>query len=423
MSFGGQRVHVRCVTLRPMGIFGRLDWLGGSHARRLRAVVALVLGPLALVGAAGAADPAAPFELGRSSVHRQNFEVRPTAEPVLFTVECAPDEQLVSGGYIVPNQPVSAVFSYPSDAKGTPARSGEQPRAWTIGVTNATKTTQVIQVVAACLAGGDGQSSVQVVTETHLENAFTMSADCPDTTARSGGGYSWEYAPPKLATLAVSGSYPQGDRRWSIDATTVQGDPNAKAGAFASAYAVCLSGVAAVPSLPVRLDVLSGQPDCSTFNQFAACLVPRNGVQSARCATDQVLGGGGHHVTVGTLPGPYAVRAAAPAREGGWTIVVGGFSPNPDPISLDVTALCLAAAVVTPPPDDRAVPASWDWPMLTGVGLLVLVLLLLLASLLALRQTLRRQRVRDRQVQLPQLEVVVRATRSAYRHNEIREVL
>jgi len=256
---------------------------------------------------------------------------------------------LVSGGYIVPNQPVAAVFSYPSDAKGTPARSGDQARAWTIGVTNATKTTQVIQVVAACLVGGDGQSSVQAVTETHLENAFTMAAECPDGTARTGGGYRWEYAPPKLAALAVNGSYPQADRRWSIDATTLSSDPNAKAGAFASAYAVCLSGgVATTLGGPVRLDVQSGQPDCSTVNQLAFCAVPRNGVQSARCATDQVLGGGGYHVTAGTLPGPYSVRGDTPSREGGWSIVVGGVSANSDPISLDVTALCLAAVVVTP---------------------------------------------------------------------------
>jgi len=278
--------------------------------------------------------------------------------------------------------------------------------------------------VVACLAGSDGQSSVQTVTETHLENSFTMAAECPDGTARTGGGYRWEYAPPKLAALAVTGSYPQADRRWSIDATTVANDPNAKAGAFASAYAVCLAGgITATASLPARLDVQSGQPDCSTFNQLAFCAVPRNGVQSARCATDQVLGGGGYHVTVGTLPGPYSVRVDTASREGGWSIVVGGVSPKPDPISLDVIALCLAAVVVTPTPDGGTVTASWDWPLITGVGLAVLVLLLLLVTALALRRALRRPRGRDRQVQLPQLDVVVRATRSAFRPNEIREVL
>jgi hypothetical protein len=77
--------------------------------------------------------------------------------------------------------------------------------------------------------------------------------------------------------------------------------------------------------------------------------------------------------------------------------------------------------VVAPAPDGGTRRASWNWPVLSGVSLAVLLFLLVTA--LALRRALRRSRGRDRNVQFPQLEVAVRASRSAYRPDEIREVL
>jgi hypothetical protein len=441
MSPGGQRDGPNRAILAPMRS------RAGTRVAALLLVAALVLSgaPVAHVAAAQVAYRAAAP--GRLAVHSTTVEFGPTRDPRLFTAECLAGERLVSGGYSGVDPSARVIFSYPSDAKGTPTRAGEEPRAWTVGVVNDTKNVLTMRVAAACLVSGDVRSSAQVVTETHSESAFSLAVDCPNGTVRTGGGYSsqWDRA---LGAGAVTGNYPVPDRRWGIDVAMVPGDPDVKPRATVSVYAVCLSGdVEVIDSPSADLNLPSGTPLCTLGSAIFAptCVIPRSGSQSVGCTAEQTLVGGGYQVTSGALPGANSVIVNAPSDRPSWNIAVRGSTPTADPISIRVTPLCLLAVVAAVAPVATTGPVAlptdpvtdlasgqWDWPVITGAGAAVLLLFVLLA-LFALRRATRRRRGPDGQPQRPdtprqrplpqaQVDVVVRSRRSAYRLSDFREV-
>jgi hypothetical protein len=432
MSPGGQRDRTNRAIVAPMRS------LASTRVAALLSAAALVL-----FGAPAAHATAAPAPPGRLAVHNTTVEFGPTRDPRLFTVECLDGEQLVSGGYSDADPSARVAFSYPSDAQGAPTRAGQEPRAWTVGVVNDTKNVLGIRVAAACLVNGDVRSSVQVVTETHSESAFSLAVDCPNGTVRTGGGYSSVWA-RALGAGTVTGNYPAPDRRWGIDVALEPGDPDVKPRATVSAYAVCLSGdVEVIDSPSTDLNLPSGTRSCAGGSAiFApACVIPRSGSQSVRCTAEQALVGGGYQVTEGALPGANSVIVDAPSDRPSWNIAVRGSTPTTAAIHIRVTPLCLLAVVAavatagpvagpSQPVTDLA-SGQLDWPVITAAGAAVLLLLVLLA-LLALRRATRRRRRPDGAPRRPgtpphplptaQVDVVVRSRRSVYRLGDFREV-
>jgi hypothetical protein len=452
MSPGGQRDRPNCAILAPMRS------LASTRVAALLLMAALVLSgaPFAHAAAAPAAYvaagpatylAAAPALAGRLTVHSMTVEFGPTRDPRLFTVECLDGEHLVSGGYSGVDPSARVIFSYPSDAKGTPTRAGEEPHAWTVGVVNDTKNVLTMRVAAACLVSGGVRSSAQVVTETHGESAFSLAVDCPNGTVRTGGGYSSQWA-RALGAAAVTGNYPTPDRRWGIDVAMVPGDPDVKPRATVSVYAVCLSGdVEVIDSPSADLNLTSGTPLCTGGSAIFAptCVIPRSGFQSVGCTAEQTLVGGGYQLTSGALPGANSVIVDAPSDVPSWNIAVRGSTPTAAPISIRVTPMCLLAVVAAVAPVATAGPVArptdpvtdlasgqWGWPVITGVGAAALLLLLLLA-LFTLRRATKRRGGPDGQPRRPdtprqhplpqaQVDVVVRSRRSAYRVGDFREV-
>jgi hypothetical protein len=406
-------------------------------------VVALVV-PVAGGFAAAAASRA--DQPGRLRVHSQSVQIETTANPRLVTVFCDPGEQLASGGYVTGSPDAHVVFSYPSDSEGTPTGDGGQATSWTIGIVNDSKSVPQVQIIAACLAGADGRSSVATTTQTVFADGFSIAADCPDGTVLAGGGYSsrWQRS---LGVAAILGSYPQSRSHWSLQGTVLPGDPDVKPQALVTAYAVCLSGTVDVADLaPTVLNLDQGTTVCPGGGPATSftCVTSWAGRAAISCPAGQVLSATGYQVVTGILPGPYSVQVSAPNADSVWILSVNGTTATglgTNAITVAVTPICLIAAtpLTTSPNGGGGVSAtvsatsggtttaSIDLTRIAyiGGGVILLVVLVLLGGLALRRMGGPRALERESQPPAPAagLDAVVRAHHTSYPLDGFQEVL
>ncbi|MDI1463184.1 hypothetical protein QEZ54_19575 [Catellatospora sp. KI3] len=399
-----------------------------SLPRAAAALLAALLCAFSGAAPVSAATMAAP--LGTTVLQSLDTEFGPTRAPRLFTAACGQGEELLSGGWAGFSPFVEVLGSYPSDEQGRPVAPGGRPSAWTVAAYNRGKDVLQLQVTAACLAGSDGQPAVAAATDTRADQAFALAVACPDGTVRTGGGFRSEWT-PQLGGATVHGSFPSGDTDWTLDVRLTPGDPDVKARATVTAYAVCLAGPKArAETVPVDLGLDKAEPVCTGGGDIFApkCVVPRSGTASALCPAGLTLTGGGYQLLEGDLPGDTAVLVATPldpvARRG-WTVAVRGDAPTDAPITVRLSAVCVFAAErpvldTGPPIVTLPNPTGPSRPLLVAlVGLGGLLLLLLVA--LALWRMLRRDR--GEPAAGVGVEVVVRSGRSGYRLDGFREDL
>jgi len=394
--------------------------------------------PPALAAAVAAAAAA------NVSVHTKTVEVDYATQPQLFTVDCGPDEEVLSGGYSAPDPAIRVVFSYPSNPQGVATPDGARPRSWTVGVVNSSDTPVRLQLAATCLTGdASAASRVAVLMQTRAESAYSLTVGCPTGTARTGGGHASVWS-PVTGTAVVRSSYPVA-RGWRVDVATAApgslafatADPDVQARATASVYAVCLASgdLEVAEREPVNVDLVAGQPVCPgdiAIPTVAACVTRRFGETTVQCGEGQLFAGAGYQISDPPLS-LHSVRVATPAAGPVWTVTVDGWTPlpsataQPTPIRMVVRTLCLVAQVAAgtagpaattqnpalplPEPSRPELQARSDFSVLVGAGLLVLALLLLLLLLLAL-PALRRG---GRRRLAGSVEVVVRGVRTGYR--------
>ncbi len=367
-------------------------------------------------------------------VHAKTVEVDYATEPQRFTVDCGPDEEVLSGGYSAPDPAVRVVSSYPSNPQGVATPDGARPRSWTVGVAPLDEEgpRPRLSLAATCLAGDAGAASrVAVLTQTRAESAYSLTADCPTGTARTGGGHAslWPSDSDNAGLAVVRSSYPVA-RGWRVDVTNspIEGPLPPTA----SVYAVCLASgdLEVAEREPVNVDLVAGPPACDEVS----CVTSRSGVRTVQCGEGQLFAGAGYQISDPSLSldsvriatpaaGPVV---ATPAAGPVWTVVVSGSTQlpataQPTPIRMVVRTLRLVAepAVSTagpaPTTENPALPppelqARSDFSVLVGAGSIVLALLLLLL-LLALRASRRGGRRRL----AGSVEVVVRGVRTGYR--------
>ncbi|GIG00845.1 hypothetical protein [Catellatospora citrea] len=372
--------------------------------------------PLAALAASALLASPARAEVGRVSVHTGTAEFGPAAAPQQFTVACAPEEQLVSGGYAGGDPQLRIVASHPSDGEGTPVADGSAPRAWTVGVVNTGQAVRTLRVFAACLTGGDSTAGVYAGTQADPSDT-TVEAACPQGTVRTGGGYRavW-YA--RLGAVRVDGSHPAGTRGWALDLTA---PANLPARSSATALVVCHTGpVAVVAAEPVEFDLQQASPVCAVGAAANVCVVPQTGSGAARCPHGMALTGGGYRLVSG---GPLTGQAAVvdgPASAGGWTVSVTGTTAQDTRVRVRVEPVCLGGVVRPSGPVSDLLPdsgARLNKALALAGGLLGLLLLILLVTLL------RRRSGRRSGPPAPGIEVVVRTARFRYRDDAYREDL
>ncbi|GAA1400784.1 hypothetical protein ACFQZ4_44610 [Catellatospora coxensis] len=379
---------------------------------RTLALLRVALPVLAMAASVVVASPARA-EAGRVSVRNLAVEVYPGAAPQQFTVPCAADEQLLSGGYAAGGPALRIVSDHPSDGQGTPGGDGSAPRAWTVGVVNISPARYTLRVFAACLAGGD--STAGVYAGAQAEPADTSAeAVCPDGTVRTGGGY-WAVWYARLGAARIDGSHPAGTRGWALDLTV---PANLPARSSVTALVVCHTGpVAAVAAEAAEFDLGSASPLCAVGSAASACVVPRIGSGSGRCPGGSVLTGGGYRMVSGGPLTGHAALMDAPL-EGAWTVRLSGSTAQDTPVRVRVEPVCLASIERPGGPVSDLLPGSGarlNKALALGGGLLGLLLLLIVLAALVLR------RVRRPAPAAAGIEVVVRAARFRYRDDAYRE--
>ncbi|GAA1360085.1 hypothetical protein [Catellatospora chokoriensis] len=372
--------------------------------------------PLAALAASVLAASPARAEVGRVSVHTEAAEFGPGAAPQQFTVACAPEEQLVSGGYAGVDPQLRIVASHPSDGQGTPVADGAAPRAWTVGVVNAAQAVRTLSVSVTCLVGGDSTAGVYAGTQSDPSDP-SVEVVCPQGTVRTGGGY-WAVWYARLGAARVDGSHPAGTRGWAVDLTV---PANLPARSSATALVVCHTGpVVAVATEPTEFDLQQASPVCVVGAAANVCVVPQSGSGGARCPAGMVLTGGGYRIVSG---GPLTGQAAVvdgPASAGGWTVSLTGTTAQGTRVRVRVEPVCLGSVVRPSEPPSDLLPdrgARLNQALALAGGLLGLLLLILLAALL-LRRSGRRSGP-----SAPGIEVVVRTARFRYRDDAYREDL
>ncbi|MEU8074887.1 hypothetical protein AB0B31_05510 [Catellatospora citrea] len=370
--------------------------------------------PLAVLAASVLVVSPARAEVGRVSVHAGTAEFGPGAVPQQFTVACAPDEQLVSGGYAGVDPQLRIVASHPSDGQGNPVADRGAPRAWTVGVVNTAQAVRTLRVSVTCLAGGDSTAGVYVGTQSEPSDP-SVEAVCPRGTVRTGGGY-WAVWYARLGAARVDGSHPAGTQGWALDLTV---PANLPARSSVTAHVVCHTGpVAAVAAEPAEFDLQQASPVCAVGAAANVCAVPQSGSGAARCPGGMVLTGGGYRIVSG---GPLTGQAAVvdgPASAGGWTVSLTGTTAQDTRVRVRVEPVCLGNVFRPSESVSDLLPdggARLNKALALAGGLLGLLLLILLAVL-----ALRRSRNRSGPP-APGIEVVVRTARFRYRDDAYRE--
>jgi hypothetical protein len=313
---------------------------------------------------------------GQLRVYSPQFQVRgggDFAPPQRFTARCE-SGVLANGGFegISDAPGVSVAASYPSDAAGNPVDLS--PVAWTIEVYNTTASTaHSVHVDVGCLSGTKGDVSVVRNTNTSRK---TVTATCPNTTARTSGGYAISQSAPSYPLLPpwnVAGSYPQGSRGWAVEPPNIAKTPASDgSGGVTSdggptitttltAYAVCLSGIPA--------------PRIGTQH-----VSPSSDVHDGHCDGADVLAGGGFHLTA-----PYNIGLVladnGPSTDSAWFVRVRDENAN-----LDIIAVCLPAPGSVNALQRNIGPvantvADWleplNWSLIKGLLILFIILMIL----------------------------------------------
>lgn len=276
---------------------------------------------------------------------RQQVTVAPNTSPQEYTVDCAAGQRALSGGYSHAARQLRVTASYPA-ASGT---------GWIVRVLNPAPQAQPLEVSVLC---SEVKSSVVSSTE--------ASADCPDETVVSGGGYLSE------GQAAVTGSYPAAEG-WAIDA--VPPVPSQ-----VTVYAVCVTGLRPSGSDAEVLHVTAGKPVCDgEVVEGANCAWPRRGEGSVKC--EDTLIGGGYQVVSGTLPGFSVVNDFG--SEDAWNLGVDGYSVDNKPLSVRLFQICAIFPTTAQSAESSnltnvAVEPDPAIPFYLG-GLLIVLLLILLA--------------------------------------------
>jgi hypothetical protein len=403
---------------------------------RLALPALAAIASLTTAAPASAAPPAltaAVAPAANVSVRTKTVEVDYATQPQLFTVDCGPDEEVLSGGYSAPDPAVRVVSSYPSNPQGVATPDGARPRSWTVGgvYVGGDGPRPRLDLAATCLAGDAGAASrVAVLTQTSAESAYSLTAGCPTGTARTGGGHAllWPSDGTGFGLAVLRSSYPVA-RGWRVDVANPPPIEGPLPPTTASVYAVCLASgdLEVAEREPVNVDLVAGQPACDGVN----CVAPRSGETTVQCGEGQLFAGAGYQISDPSLS--HSVRVATPAAGPVWTVTVFGSTllpatAQPTPIRMVVRTLCLVAevpavstagpapttqnpALPRPEPSRPELQARSDFSILVGAGLIVLtllLLLLLLLALLALRRGGRRRLAGS-------VEVVVRGVRTGYR--------
>jgi hypothetical protein len=279
---------------------------------------------------------------------------------------------LANGGFegISDAPGVSVAASYPSDAAGNPVELN--PVAWTIEVYNTTASAaHSVHVDVGCLSGTKGDVSVVRNINTSRK---TVTATCPNTTARTSGGYAISQSAPSYPLLppwSVAGSYPQGSRGWAVEPPNIAKTPASAGGGTSdggptitttlTAYAVCVPGI----------------PGPRIATQHVS---PRSGVHDGQCEGKDVLAGGGFHMTA-----PYDIGLVladnGPSIDSAWFVRVRDENAN-----LDIIAVCLPAPGSVNALQRNIGPvansvADWleplNWSLIKGLLILFIILIIL----------------------------------------------
>lgn len=292
-------------------------------------------------------------------------------------VDCQPGEVAVGGGYALRGPELRVIASYPAGP------------AWVVEVVNAAKTPAALNLSAVCLSGGQPTTV----------SSTTGRVTCPSGALVAGGGYQTRGL---TAAGSMTNSYPSLNEGWVADGPAVT-----------KVFAVCVRGTETVRTVTATMRALAGSPTCAQEPATSAlCFWPRSGSQQLSCASGELLTMGGQRTVSGTIP-PYGVTAADTSGPM-WTFAMSGSGRDAEPLTVEVSALCLRYATEPPPAPPRRVDLSW--PVVGGA---VLLLLLLLVAIVA---TVRHLRRRSPSAAAPQLDIVLTGQRTTLRHDAFREV-
>lgn len=309
---------------------------------------------LALVAAVTGVPAGDPVATPSPVDHTRTFTVQPSGQLQDFSLACEPGEELIGGGYSALPNGLRVQSSYPTGGH------------WTVQAANVGKTPAELVVEANCAAGGT--STTQVVE--NKGQLPTVAVQCPEGTVVIAGGY--------LVTGAyVTGNHPLGDNGWGVDAEASQAATAAPGTPQIEVFGVCAKGANLVSADPAQLN------NNSTF--------------TGTCGAGQVVSSLGYELVNGRLL-PYTVVEATSSR----------VSVNSDStFTLQIITMCIN----WPPP--AVVPVSSTWPLVAGIG--GLLLLLALVAVYAMRRA-RRGRAAGA------VDVVIRSEQGGFGLDRWREV-
>jgi hypothetical protein len=318
--------------------------------------LALVLLAAAIGVPAGAAPSA--------GVHSRTFSVEPSTAVQPFSIACEPGEELIGGGYTVTTTTLDVLSSYPNGG------------GWMVHVVNSGKTAAFLQLEVNCVAGGAGKSTV-----VEAKGAPpSLAVHCPEGTVVTAGGYLTTDS-QQVGGAYVRGSHPIGDSSWGIEA--------AELGNFA-APGTPKAAAPGTPQLEVFGVCLAAAKIASA--DTAEAKLPRV-VFNGTCAAGATLASLGYEVPDGRVQPFYVQRATS-------SLLVATADST---ASMRLTTVCLTF--------EEPVTASLSWPLIGGIGLLVL-----LAVALAYRLRSRRAKTGAG------IDVVVRSEVGGFDLDRLREV-
>ncbi|HEX6683183.1 MAG TPA: hypothetical protein VF062_10325 [Candidatus Limnocylindrales bacterium] len=334
---------------------------------------------LSLLQASFAPVSAAPVE-----VHVRTTQVSVLAGGAVqeFTLDCAPGDWVLSGGFRHAAAALRIRGSHPSPAKP----------AWVVSAVNPGITAVELALTVVC-AAGEVRSAVKMASGSSLR----ASTQCAQGSVVTGGGYSSNGA-------EFIGSHPAVGEGWAVTAVAAA---DSTAPPEVSVYAVCVSG--AVEPGDAGWSMLEVGPSGSA-SQVVMC-------------DGQLVGGGYEMSEEQPAATPFSVVEAA-VGGGAWRVGVSGRGADNQPFSVRLVAICVQLPGPGPGLDTGGLPVGQEPvaerdEILPIIGGSCLVSALLLALILVMSA---RMRSRSRRGAQAQVAVVLRAHHSSFRMDEFREV-
>jgi hypothetical protein len=295
-----------------------------------------------------------------ATLSKRTFLVEAGSGPQPYSVACQPGEELIGGGFATQGSGLRVMSSYPNG--GT----------WTVEAANTNKVPIGLEVQAACLAASPGRTTIVE----QKGEAPKAAVQCPDGTVVAGGGFLT--SAQRVQTTFVTGSHPLGDNGWGIEAEIVPGASAPPGTQDIEVFGVCLPGAKLVSADPTNVN-FPGPP-------FVG-----------HCAGTDVPTSVGFELIDGRML-PYAVQRATPTE----------LAVNADaPVTMRAIVMC-----VTWPP--APVTAGTNWPLVAGIGLLVLLVIVAV-------YWLRSRRVRRARAGAG-IDVEVRSERAGFGLEHLREI-